>query len=80
MIPQSILQCSVVIPTYNRAEELRKTLSSLAGVRVSRLWEAVVVRSLDSRFKEESLADRVNVNAGGGDGSGAGTGAAPAKP
>jgi len=43
MIPQSILQFSVVIPTYNRAEELRKTLSSLAGVRVSRLWEAVVV-------------------------------------
>ncbi len=34
---------SIVIPTYNRASELRQTLASLAKLRVSGSWEVIVV-------------------------------------
>jgi glucosyl-dolichyl phosphate glucuronosyltransferase len=34
---------SIVIPTYNRASELRQTLASLANLRVSAEWEVIVV-------------------------------------
>jgi glycosyltransferase involved in cell wall biosynthesis len=34
---------SVVIPTHNRADELRETLASLASLRCADAWEAVVV-------------------------------------
>jgi glycosyltransferase involved in cell wall biosynthesis len=35
-------ELSVVIATYNRAEWLRRTLTSLSRVRCSRAWEAVI--------------------------------------
>jgi glycosyltransferase involved in cell wall biosynthesis len=34
---------SVVIPTFNRADDLRATLDSLAGQRTSAAWEVIVV-------------------------------------
>ena len=34
---------SVVIPTYNRADELRATLASLAKIRCAQPWEVIVV-------------------------------------
>ena len=34
---------SVVIPTYNRADELRATLASVARIRCAQLWEVIVV-------------------------------------
>jgi glucosyl-dolichyl phosphate glucuronosyltransferase len=34
---------SIVIPTYNRADELRETLASVAALRTSDSWEAMVV-------------------------------------
>lgn len=34
---------SVVIATYNRADELRDTLASLAGIRTTAAWETIVV-------------------------------------
>jgi glycosyltransferase involved in cell wall biosynthesis len=37
------MKFSVVIPTYNRASELRETLHSLAGVRTAGGWELIVV-------------------------------------
>jgi glucosyl-dolichyl phosphate glucuronosyltransferase len=39
----SQMQCSVVIPTYNRAEELRATLGSLAKITAPGTWEVIVV-------------------------------------
>ena len=36
------MKYSVVIPTYNRADELRHTLASLAGIRTADPWEVVV--------------------------------------
>jgi glycosyltransferase involved in cell wall biosynthesis len=37
------MKYSIVIPTYNRAGELRDTLASLAGIRTADAWEVVVV-------------------------------------
>ena len=37
------MKYSVVIPTYNRAEELRPTLANLAAVKTTARWEVVVV-------------------------------------
>src|SRR5438309_11018328 len=37
------VQCSIVIPTYNRAEELRATLTSLAKIIAPAAWEVIVV-------------------------------------
>jgi glycosyltransferase involved in cell wall biosynthesis len=34
---------SIVIPTYNRADELRETLASLAAIRTAAAWEVIVV-------------------------------------
>ena len=42
-MPSLELQCSVVIPTYNRAEELRATLASLAKIHAPGAWEVIVV-------------------------------------
>jgi glycosyltransferase involved in cell wall biosynthesis len=36
------MRFSVIIPTYNRSHELRKTLSSIAKLRVSATWEVIV--------------------------------------
>src|ERR1044072_5780847 len=37
------MKFSVIIATYNRAEELPKTLDSLKGLNVSEPWEVIVV-------------------------------------
>ena len=37
------MKYSVVIPTYNRADELRATLASLARIRSAQPWEVIVV-------------------------------------
>ncbi len=37
------MKYSIVIPTYNRAGELRETLASLAAIRTAEPWELVVV-------------------------------------
>lgn len=37
------MKFSVVIPTYNRAEDLRETLASLATLRTAATWEVIVV-------------------------------------
>jgi glucosyl-dolichyl phosphate glucuronosyltransferase len=34
---------SIVVPTYNRADELRDTLASVASIRTSDSWEVIVV-------------------------------------
>ena len=34
---------SIIIPTYNRADELRETIRSIAGLRVPGTWELIVV-------------------------------------
>ena len=34
---------SIVIPTYNRADELRETIRSIARLRVEGTWELIVV-------------------------------------
>ena len=44
---------SIVIPTYNRASELRQTLASLAKLKVSSPWEVIVV---DNGFPETQHA------------------------
>jgi glycosyltransferase involved in cell wall biosynthesis len=37
------MNCSIVIATYNRADDLRGTLESLAGLTTSHGWEVIVV-------------------------------------
>src|SRR3954467_2022815 len=37
------MKVSVVIPTYNRAEELRRTLDSLGRISFAQPWEVLVV-------------------------------------
>ena len=37
------MKFSIVVATYNRAEELKKTLESFAALRVNESWEVVVV-------------------------------------
>jgi glycosyltransferase involved in cell wall biosynthesis len=37
------MKFSVIIPTYNRAEELRKTLENLSKLSVTQEWEVIVV-------------------------------------
>jgi glucosyl-dolichyl phosphate glucuronosyltransferase len=37
------MRFSIIIPTYNRCTELRKTLLSVAGLSTNRSWEVIVV-------------------------------------
>jgi len=37
------MNCSIVIATYNRAADLRETLTSLAGIATTHDWEVIVV-------------------------------------
>ena len=37
------MKFSVIIATYNRAEELPRTLESLKGLEVNEPWEVIVV-------------------------------------
>lgn len=40
---QKLMKYSVVIATYNRADELVRTLDSLRGLQVNDLWEVIIV-------------------------------------
>ena len=49
------MRFSVVIPTYNRADELRETLSSIAKLRVSGPWELIAVDNNSTDNTRETL-------------------------
>ena len=49
------MQFSVVIPTYNRAHELRETLSSIAKLKVSGPWEMIAVDNNSTDTTRETI-------------------------
>ena len=51
------MQFSVVIPTYNRADELRQTLASLAELKVSGDWELIVVDNNSTDHTRQVVSD-----------------------
>lgn len=51
------MQFSVVIPTYNRADELRHTLASLAELKVSGDWELIVVDNNSTDHTRQTVRD-----------------------
>lgn len=51
------MQFSVVIPTYNRAAELRQTLSSLAKINHPGSWEVIVVDNNSRDATPQTVAD-----------------------
>ena len=50
---------SIVIPTYNRASELRQTLASLAKLKVSGTWEVIVVDNNSSDDTRQVVQEAV---------------------
>jgi glycosyltransferase involved in cell wall biosynthesis len=51
----SEMRFSVVIPTYNRAHELRETLASIAKLRVSGPWEVIAVDNNSTDTTRETV-------------------------
>ena len=51
---------SVVIPTFNRADDLRATLDSLAGQRTSAAWEVIVVDNNSTDGTRAVVEDATN--------------------
>ena len=51
---------SIVIPTYNRASELRQTLDSLAKLKVSGPWEVIVVDNNSSDDTRHTVQEAVD--------------------
>src|SRR5579864_5619321 len=51
------MQFSVVIPTFNRADELRKTLASLAKINRPGTWEVIVVDNNSSDTTRQIVTD-----------------------
>ena len=49
------MRFSVVIPTYNRAHELRETLSSISKLRVSGTWEVIAVDNNSTDSTRETI-------------------------
>jgi glycosyltransferase involved in cell wall biosynthesis len=47
------MKFSVIIPTYNRADELRRTIRSMAGLSVAAPWELIVV---DNKSTDDTRA------------------------
>ena len=47
------MKFSVIIPTYNRSDELRKTIRSMAGLSVAEPWELIVV---DNKSTDDTRA------------------------
>jgi glucosyl-dolichyl phosphate glucuronosyltransferase len=47
------MKFSVIIPTYNRSDDLRETLRSMAGLSTSEQWELIVV---DNNSKDDTRA------------------------
>ena len=48
---------SVVIPTHNRARDLRPTLDSIKGIKTHRRWQVVVVDNGSTDLTEEVVAE-----------------------
>src|SRR6476659_4922153 len=55
--PATIMKFSIVVATYNRAEELKKTLESFAALRVNESWEVVVVDNNSSDNTREVVLE-----------------------
>src|SRR5215213_1970195 len=53
------MKFSVVIATYNRADELPKTLASLAALQVSEPWEVIIVDNNSSDNTKEVVLNAV---------------------
>src|ERR1044072_3154665 len=53
------MRFSVIIATYNRAEELGKTLESLKGLESSGPWEVIIVDNNSSDNTREVVLERV---------------------
>jgi len=51
------MKFSVLIPTYNRSEELRKTLQSLSELSCSKEWEVIVVDNNSNDNTAEVVAE-----------------------
>ncbi len=56
-MPGLEMQCSVVIPTYDRAGELRATLASLAKISRPGSWEVIVVDNNSSDETRQVVAE-----------------------
>lgn len=54
------MQFSVVIPTFNRADELRKTLASLAKINPPGMWEVIVVDNNSSDTTRQVVTEAVH--------------------
>ena len=50
------MKYSIVIPTFNRAEDLRGTLDSLAGLRTASAWEVIVADNNSTDDTREVVA------------------------
>ncbi|HSE97222.1 MAG TPA: glycosyltransferase [Blastocatellia bacterium] len=51
------MKFSILIPTYNRAEELSRTLRSLSSQRTSHTWEVIVVDNNSRDHTREAVAE-----------------------
>ena len=51
------MRYSVVVPTYNRAGELRKTLRSLAGIQTPDAWEVIVIDNNSTDDTRQTVVD-----------------------
>src|SRR5688572_23379325 len=51
------MKFSVVIPTYNRATDLRETLASIAGLSTRQRWEVVTVDNNSTDSTRETVQD-----------------------
>ena len=51
------MRYSVVLPTYNRAGELRKTLRSLAGIQTLEPWEVIVIDNNSTDDTRQTVVD-----------------------
>jgi len=51
------MKFSVIIPTYNRADELRKTLQNLSGLSATEEWEVIVVDNNSTDHTRELVAE-----------------------
>jgi glucosyl-dolichyl phosphate glucuronosyltransferase len=53
------MRFSVVIPTFNRASDLRKTLTSLSGIATTSEWEAIVVDNNSTDDTRDAVEEAV---------------------
>jgi glycosyltransferase involved in cell wall biosynthesis len=51
------MRFSVIVPTYNRAGELRQTLRSLAGLQTAAPWEVIVIDNNSTDDTRQAVVD-----------------------